>query len=257
MTAPGSATRTASASTDRSGSSSTGRGCQRTTSSASSASRTSPTTSGPGMSNVVYVVDSGRGSPAPPASRRRRPGLRRTAASGSWSSTRRIPKLVTSLSILIEGDDMPVKTADRDPPARQHRVDRQRPVHHRGPGFEPAVQFTPDSSTDPAATTARLWQYNLATGIASVAAQGQPVRRRGPDRRRRHHDAGQPRRLGIERHRRRVRGLRAGRVPHRRPGRHPVGREGARATTTSRRPAPTSPTSAQGGQLLLVRIPNG
>ena len=104
----------------------------------------------PGMSNVAYVVDSGRGT-APVSL------LRRAARAdfGRLSTNGRVwkmvldpddPKKVTSLSILIEGDDMPVKTADRDPSARQHRVDRQRPVHHRGPGFEPAVPGRLDRS---------------------------------------------------------------------------------------------------------------
>ena len=76
----------------------------------------------PGMQNVVYVVDSGRGADEC------------RADNAFTSSNGRVWKLVLDpsdptqgdcrFSILIEGDDAPVKAVERDPPAGQHRVDR-------------------------------------------------------------------------------------------------------------------------------------
>ena len=64
---------------------------------------------------------------------------RRTAGSGRWCSTRTTRQIVTSLTVLVEGDDNPVKTLDRDPPAGQPRVDAERDPRHRGSRLEPAV----------------------------------------------------------------------------------------------------------------------
>ena len=94
---------------DRSGCSTSG-GTPRTTrtartSSTSCASRTSRTTAND--PNVVYLADSGRGSRGTPARRT----CRRTAGSGDGPRPERSDQ-VTSLTILIEGDDSPVKTLD-------------------------------------------------------------------------------------------------------------------------------------------------
>ena len=174
----------------------------------------------PGMSNVVYVVDSGRGTAG--------------ASQAGRSTNGRVwklvldptdPKVVTSMSILIEGDDMPVKTLNEI-----HQPDNIESTANNlfiteDPG---SSQQFPVGSTDPAATTARLWQYNLATGIASVALKVNQSADEGPTDVDAATRTGKPRRLGIERHRGRFRGIRAGCVPHRRPGRDPVGREAPR-----------------------------
>ena len=87
-----------------------------------------------GMKNVVYVADSGRGLGwADPG-----PGLheRSHLEAGSRSEN---PTKVLSLSILIDGDDAPVKA-----PGEIHQPDNletttQEPPHHRGSRLEPAV----------------------------------------------------------------------------------------------------------------------
>jgi hypothetical protein len=125
----------------------------------------------PGMQNVVYVVDSGRGA---------------TSAGGNafTSTNGRVWKLVldpndptrvVSMSVLIEGDDAPVKTRDEI-----HQPDNIESTAHsllitEDPGSSqqfPAGSDVPGSSNfDAAATTARLWQYDLATGTKRVVAK--------------------------------------------------------------------------------------
>ena len=125
----------------------------------------------PGMQNVVYVVDSGRGA---------------TSAGGNafTSSNGRVWKLVldktdptkvTSFSILIEGDDAPVKA-----PNEIHQPDNIESTPNsllitEDPGS--SQQFTP---TEANATTARLWQHDLATGAKRVAAKVNQSADEGP-----------------------------------------------------------------------------
>jgi hypothetical protein len=118
----------------------------------------------PGMENVVYIVDSGRG---------------RTAAQSldtNFRSTNgRIwkmeldpndPKKVTSLTVLVEGDDNPVKT-----PGEIHQPDNVESTPNgllvtEDPG---SSQQFPAGSTDPAATTARLWHVPFSGAPQIVA----------------------------------------------------------------------------------------
>ena len=121
----------------------------------------------PGMSNVIYLADSGRGA---------------TSAGGNafTSSNGRVwkmvldptdPSVVQSLSILIEGDDSPVKTL-----AEIHQPDN---VETTLNGLY--VQEDPGSSqqfdagqqvTDAArATTARIWQYRFSDSSLGVVAK--------------------------------------------------------------------------------------
>jgi hypothetical protein len=103
----------------------------------------------PGMENVVYVVDSGRGT---------------AGATGAGVSTNgRVwkmvldpndPTVVTSLTVLVEGDDNPVKTV-----SEVHQPDNIESTANgllltEDPG---SSQQFPAGSTDPSATTARLW----------------------------------------------------------------------------------------------------
>jgi len=110
----------------------------------------------PGMSNVVYVVDSGRGTT----------GL---VAAGK-STNGRVWKMVldpndptkAKLSILVEGDDSPVKTL-----TEMHQPDNIESTPNalyfqEDPGS--SQQFPVDSS-DPNKTPARVWQYALSTGM--------------------------------------------------------------------------------------------
>jgi hypothetical protein len=107
--------------------------------------------------NVVYVADSGRGSAS-------------TSGNAFASTNGRIWKLVLdpndptkvlSLSILIEGDDAPLKA-----PGEIHQPDNlETTVKSLFVTEDPGSgQQYPFGSTDPNATTARIWQYGLAAG---------------------------------------------------------------------------------------------
>jgi hypothetical protein len=119
----------------------------------------------PGMQNVVYIVDSGRGTtPAsqPPA------GQARSTNGRVWKMVldKNDPTKVLSLSIFIEGDDQPVKT-----PTEIHQPDNiestpQGLLITEDPGS--SQQFQP---TDAGATTARIMRYTFATGQLDEAAR--------------------------------------------------------------------------------------
>ncbi len=106
----------------------------------------------PGMDNVVYVVDSGRGTA----------GVSQPGRSTNGRVWRLVldpsnPKKVTSLSIVVEGDDNEVKT-----PAEVHQPDNIETTTTgmlvtEDPGS--SQQFTPAQQVSDAAraTTARLW----------------------------------------------------------------------------------------------------
>jgi hypothetical protein len=113
----------------------------------------------PEMSNVVYIVDSGRGS-APGA------GVSTNGRVWEMILDPNDPTEVTSLRILIEGDDNPVRTV-----TEIHQPDNIESTVNglyitEDPGSQ---QQFPAGSTDPAATTARIWQYPFATGVPLVA----------------------------------------------------------------------------------------
>ena len=115
----------------------------------------------PGMQNVVYLVDSGRGTAG--ASE---PGRSTNGRVWKMVLDKNDPKKVISLSIFIEGDDQPVKT-----PTEIHQPDNiestpQGLLITEDPGS--SQQFQP---TDAGATTARLMRYTFATGLIDVAAR--------------------------------------------------------------------------------------
>ncbi len=125
-----------------------------------------------GQSNVVYVVDSGRGfTPAPPPappSPAFGPGLSTNGRVWKMVLDPADPKKVTSLSILIEGDDKAVKAVDEI-----HQPDNIESTVNglyftEDPG---SSQQFPVTSTDPAATSARVWQYRFDAEAATVAAE--------------------------------------------------------------------------------------
>ena len=109
-----------------------------------------------GMGNVVYIADSGRATAGTPQAGRSTNGR-------VWKMVidPKNERKVTSLSILIEGDDNPVKTLNEI-----HQPDN---LETTANGLyiteDPSGnnQF-PFGSTDPNATAARLWQYQFATG---------------------------------------------------------------------------------------------
>ena len=127
-----------------------------------------------GMHNVVYVVDSGRGRTA--AQSLDTPNFRSTNGR-VWKMVldRRDPRKVTSLTVLVEGDDTPVKT-----PTEVHQPDniestRSGILLTEDPG---SSQQYPLSATpphvpnppDPNATTARLW-FVPFSGTPEVVAR--------------------------------------------------------------------------------------
>ena len=108
----------------------------------------------PGMGNVVYIVDSGRGRTADQS--QDTPNFKSTNGR-VWKMVldRRDPTKVTSLTVFVEGDDNPVKT-----PSEIHQPDNLETTRSgllvtEDPG---SSQQYPFGSSDPNATTARLWQ---------------------------------------------------------------------------------------------------
>ena len=174
----------------------------------------------PGMENVVYVVDSGRGTAG--------------ASQAGRSTNGRVWKMVldaddpTVVEVALRGRrGRRQRSQDprRDPPARQHRVDALGPARDGGSGLEPAVHGgTAGLGCRPSDHGAAV--VGAVLGLAPGRREGRPVGRRRPDGRRR-----TPRRqlgcVGDERHRRRVGGLRPRLVPDRRAGELTLGREGS------------------------------
>jgi hypothetical protein len=114
----------------------------------------------PGMANVVYLVDSGRGTTGAP-------GANKSTNGRVWEMVLdpSDPTQVDSLRILIEGDDRAVKD-----PARIHQPDNIESTPNgiyitEDPGsaqnFPFGSIFPSSSNFDPNATNARIWQYRL------------------------------------------------------------------------------------------------
>jgi hypothetical protein len=117
----------------------------------------------PGMQNVVYIADTGRGSNSA--------GTNRFASTNGriWKVVLdpNDPAKVLSLSVYIEGDDHPVKTI-----GEIHQPDNVETTQNglyiaEDPG---SSQQFPAGSTDPNATPARLWQHSYATGVDAPVA---------------------------------------------------------------------------------------
>jgi hypothetical protein len=122
--------------------------------------------------NVLYIADTGRGATTP-------------GGNAFTSTNGRIWKLVldkkdptkAKLSILIEGDDNPVKTL-----GEIHQPDNLESTKDglfvtEDPG---SSQQFPFGSTDPNTTTARLWRHSFSTGTASVIARVDQAADEGP-----------------------------------------------------------------------------
>jgi hypothetical protein len=123
----------------------------------------------PGMGNVVYIVDSGRGRTA--AQSLDTPNFRSTNGR-VWKMVLdpADPTVVTSLTVFVEGDDNPVKTL-----TEIHQPDNVESTVHgllveEDPG---SSQQFPAGSTDPNATTARVWQIPFSGAPAVVAKVNQ------------------------------------------------------------------------------------
>ena len=207
----------------------------------------------PGMSNIVYVVDSGRGT-VPPAG---------TPQSGSGISTngrvwkmvldKHDPTTVTSLSVLIEGDDNPVKTAGE-------AISRTTSNRRRKASTSPRTQAPASNSTTARPSSPMVGGPRPDLAVQALHRdhvrdrQGRPVRGRRPDRRRRSGAAAagwrlgtrQSRRLGGERDHRRLGLLRSGgRSSSRSRHTRSSWRQG-RASTSPATASRTSSTSARG-----------
>ncbi|MGD9700857.1 MAG: alkaline phosphatase PhoX [Acidimicrobiia bacterium] len=120
----------------------------------------------PGHENVVYLVDSGRGRTD--AQSLDTPNFKSTNGR-VWKMVldEDDPTIVTSLTVFVEGDDNPVKTLDE-----VHQPDNIESTPTgllltEDPG---SSQQFPIDSTDPAATTARLW-YVPFSGTPEVVAK--------------------------------------------------------------------------------------
>jgi len=108
----------------------------------------------PGMSNVVYLVDSGRGSSGQGA------GISTNGRVWQMVLDPDDPTNVLSLSVLIDGDDSAIKTL-----GEIHQPDNIESTMNgllitEDPG---SSQQFPYGSVDPAATTARLMYYDFDT----------------------------------------------------------------------------------------------
>ena len=179
-----------------------------------------------GKENVVYFADSGRGRTA--AQSLDTPNFRSTNGR-IWKMVldKKDPTKVTSLTVLVEGDDNPVKTL-----AEVHQPDNVETTKNGGllitedPG---SSQQFPVGSTDPAATTARLWYVSLDDPSVNevVASVDQSLDGGSTDVDGR--PAGNQGAVGVDRDRRCLLGLRARCVPGQRSGPHPLGREGPRS----------------------------
>jgi hypothetical protein len=116
----------------------------------------------PGMGNVVYIVDSGRGTAG--ASQ-----VGRSTNGRVWKMVLdpNDPTIVTSLSIFVEGDDNPVKTLNEVHQPDNIETTPTGILLTEDPG---SSQQFPFGSTDPNATTGRLW-YVPFSGTPSVVAK--------------------------------------------------------------------------------------
>jgi hypothetical protein len=115
----------------------------------------------PGMGNVVYIVDSGRGSTGVS-----QPGRSTNGRVWKMVLDPSDPTIVTSLTVHVEGDDNPVKTLDE-----VHQPDNIESTQNgllltEDPG---SSQQFPVGSVDPNATTGRLWWVPFSGTPAVVA----------------------------------------------------------------------------------------
>jgi hypothetical protein len=128
----------------------------------------------PGMGNVVYLVDSGRGTGAAAPPLPQGNGISTNGRVWKMVLDPEDPTIVDSLSILIEGDDRPVRD-----PARIHQPDNIESTPNglyitEDPGSQqnfPFGSIDPSSPNfNPAATNARIWQYKLTGAGAGTYA---------------------------------------------------------------------------------------
>jgi len=118
----------------------------------------------PGMGNVVYIVDSGRGTAGVSQSGRSTNGR-------VWKMVldEDVPTVVDSLTVFVEGDDFPVKTFNEVHQPDNIETTATGILLTEDPGS--SQQFTAAQQvTDPNATTARLW-YVPFSGTPQIVAK--------------------------------------------------------------------------------------
>jgi hypothetical protein len=119
----------------------------------------------PGMGNVVYLVDSGRGRRADQSLDT--PNFRSTNGR-VWKMVLdpEDPTVVTSLTVFVEGDDNAVKTLSEVHQPDNIESTRNGILLTEDPG---SSQQFPAGSTDPSATTGRLWHVPFSGSPQVVA----------------------------------------------------------------------------------------
>jgi hypothetical protein len=120
--------------------------------------------------NIVYLVDSGAGTAGDPQQGRSTNGR-------VWRMVLNPadPTKVLSLSILIEGDDRPVKDPDRIHQPDNIESTANSLLIQEDPGS--SQQFNPGDAN---ATTARIWRYTLVGGAMDVVARVDQSADEGP-----------------------------------------------------------------------------
>ena len=116
----------------------------------------------PGKSNVLYLIDPGRGTAGAP-------GANVSTNGRVWKMVldKKDPTKVKSLEILIEGDDQAVKTLTEIHQPDNIESTKRSLLITEDPG---SSQQFPPGSADPNATTARLWHVPFA----EVSGAGTP-----------------------------------------------------------------------------------
>ena len=168
----------------------------------------------PGMSKVVYLADTGepRAKPSAIAGWTR---LERSATGGGPYMNGRIFKLTLG-SNPLEGatlDILPGANFDAlgyNSTAAVHQPDNLETTTEGLYIQEDTGSHNAQSAAFPDATNARIWRYPFSTGVEQVVAEVNQAIPGAP--------TFEPRRVGVERHRRRLGGVRPWRVPRGRPG---------------------------------------
>jgi hypothetical protein len=119
----------------------------------------------PGMGNVVYIADSGRGRAGAVGEPDGTLPFRSTNGR-VWKMVldENDPTKVTSLSVFVEGDDKPVKLLDEIHQPDNLESTRNGILVTEDPGSSQQFSFSEsgDPPSEPTATTARLWHVPLA-----------------------------------------------------------------------------------------------
>ena len=121
----------------------------------------------PGMGNVVYIVDSGRGRTA--AQSLDTPFRSTNGRVWKMVLDPKDPTKVTSLTVFVEGDDNPVQTLTEVHQPDNIETTRNGLLLTEDPG---SSQQFPVGSPDPNATTARLWRVPIGNpAVPEVVAK--------------------------------------------------------------------------------------